>query len=291
VSPTRPRPGQRCPAALDCAVSVRFPTKRCRTDRAASASNLSSKFPPDGRLCVISGRGLPGEGDQLSFIARVRPAARHLRDDQRLNSAGPAHAHSPRASPATAPGSRRGRCRRCSTGRFSLAQRGGRIQCIGGSRSSIVAFLAHASVLQCRERVMLAPFGRAKSVAVMSATHFFVALACIPDLLKCAKHLFVAAILAGQPASHPISQGTGHHRADGPRQARSQGDVPLVAATPVQDLRFRANDLLKLTAPLAAHDRMPARPPRAGSAAAYRWEERTNVGIAIGESKPPRTGA
>jgi hypothetical protein len=28
----------------------------------------------------------------------------------------------------------------------------------------------------------------------MSATHFFVALACIPDLLKCAKHLFVAAI-------------------------------------------------------------------------------------------------
>ena len=38
------------------------------------------------------------------------------------------------------------------------------------------------------------PFGRAKSVAVMSATHFFVALACIPDLLKCAKHLFVAAM-------------------------------------------------------------------------------------------------
>jgi hypothetical protein len=38
------------------------------------------------------------------------------------------------------------------------------------------------------------PFGRAKSVAVMLATHFFVALACIPDLLKCAKHLFVAAI-------------------------------------------------------------------------------------------------
>ena len=33
--------------------------------------------------------------------------------------------------------------------------------------------------------------------------------------------------------------------------ARSQGDVPLVAATPVQDLRFRANDLradAKLTA-------------------------------------------
>jgi hypothetical protein len=87
------------------------------------------------------------------------------------------------------------------------------------------------------------PFGRAKSVAVRSATHFFVALACIPDLLKCAKHLLVAAILAGPPASHPISQGTGHHRADGPRQARSQGDVPLVAATPVQDLRFRANDL------------------------------------------------
>jgi hypothetical protein len=53
------------------------------------------------------------------------------------------------------------------------------------------------------------PFGRAKSVAVMSATHFFVALACIPDLLKCAKHLFVA------------------------------------AATPVQDLRFRARVLLK----------------------------------------------
>jgi hypothetical protein len=36
------------------------------------------------------------------------------------------------------------------------------------------------------------PFGRAKSVAVMSATHFFVALACIPDLLKSAKHLFFA---------------------------------------------------------------------------------------------------
>jgi hypothetical protein len=37
-------PGQRCPAALDCAVSV-----RARTDRAAPASNLSSKFPPVGR--------------------------------------------------------------------------------------------------------------------------------------------------------------------------------------------------------------------------------------------------
>jgi hypothetical protein len=39
----RSRPGQRCPAALDCAVSVRglprFPPKRCRTDRAASASS------------------------------------------------------------------------------------------------------------------------------------------------------------------------------------------------------------------------------------------------------------
>ena len=44
------------------------------------------------------------------------------------------------------------------------------------------------------------PFGRAKSVAVMSATHFFVALACIPDLLKCAKHLFVAAMVAIVPA-------------------------------------------------------------------------------------------
>ena len=80
---------------------------------------------------------------------------------------------------------------------------------------------------------------------------FLVALAPVRDLLLCAKHLFVAAILAGPPASHPISKGTGHHRADGSRQARSQGDVPLVAATPVQDLRFRANDLradAKLTA-------------------------------------------
>jgi hypothetical protein len=58
------------------------------------------------------------------------------------------------------------------------------------------------------------------------------------DLLLYAKHLFVAAILAGPPASHRISQGTGHHRADGPRQARSQGDVPLVAATPVQLCRW-----------------------------------------------------
>src|SRR5512132_1841222 len=41
------------------------------------------------------------------------------------------------------------------------------------------------------------------------------------DLLLCAKHLFVAAILAGPPASHPISQGTGHHCAAGPRQART----------------------------------------------------------------------
>jgi hypothetical protein len=65
------------------------------------------------------------------------------------------------------------------------------------------------------------PFGRAKSVAVMSATHFFVALARCGDLLLCAKHLFVAAILAGPPASHPISQGTGHHRAAGPCQART----------------------------------------------------------------------
>jgi hypothetical protein len=54
---------------------------------------------------------------------------------------------------------------------------------------------------------------------------FFVALARCGDLLLCAKHLFVAAIVAGPPASHPISQGTGHHRADWPRQARSQGDV------------------------------------------------------------------
>jgi hypothetical protein len=37
----------------------------------------------------------------------------------------------------------------------------------------------------------------------MSATHFFVALACIPDLLKRAKHLFVAAILAGPPSEPP----------------------------------------------------------------------------------------
>src|SRR6266550_8815272 len=56
---------------------------------------------------------------------------------------------------------------------------------------------------------------------------FLVALAPVRDLLLCAKHLFVAAILAGPPASHPISQGTGHHRADGPRQARSQGGVPF----------------------------------------------------------------
>jgi Pentapeptide repeats (8 copies) len=52
-------------------------------------------------------------------------------------------------------------------------------------------------------------------------SRFFVALACIPDLLKCAKHLLVAAILAGPTASHTISQGTGHHRAAGPRQART----------------------------------------------------------------------
>jgi hypothetical protein len=43
----------------------------------------------------------------------------------------------------------------------------------------------------------------------------------VAGLLFCAKHLFVAAILAGPPASHPIFQGTGHHRADGPRQART----------------------------------------------------------------------
>src|SRR2546423_14060484 len=92
---------------------------------------------------------------------------------------------------------------------------------------------------------------------------FLVALAPVRDLLLCAKHLFVAAILAGPPASHPISQGTGHHRADGPRQARSQGDVPLVAATPVQDLRFRANDLradAKLTARWLRTTGMAARP-------------------------------
>jgi hypothetical protein len=71
--------------------------------------------------------------------------ARRLRDDQRLNSAGPAHAPSPRASPATAPGSRRGRCKHCSTGRFSLARRGGRIQCIGGSRSSIACCFPRSS--------------------------------------------------------------------------------------------------------------------------------------------------
>jgi hypothetical protein len=54
-----------------------------------------------------------------------------------------------------------------------------------------------------------------------------VALLTWRDLLFCAKLLFVAAILAGPPASHAISQGTGHHRADGPRQARSQGDCPF----------------------------------------------------------------
>ena len=36
-----------------------------------------------------------------------------------------------------------------------------------------------------------------------------VALTRAPVLLICAKDLFVAAILAGLPASHPISQGTG----------------------------------------------------------------------------------
>ena len=50
---------------------------------------------------------------------------------------------------------------------------------------------------------------------------FLVALPPVRDLLLRAKHLFVAAILAGPPASHPISQGTGHHRAAGPRQART----------------------------------------------------------------------
>jgi len=44
--------------------------------------------------------------------------------------------------------------------------------------------------------------------------------------------------------------------------ARSQGDVPLVAATPVQHLRFRANDLradAKLT-PAHRHADQPRRP-------------------------------
>jgi hypothetical protein len=36
-------------------------------------------------------------------------------------------------------------------------------------RALLVAFLAHASVFQCRERGG-GPFGRAKSVAVMSQT-------------------------------------------------------------------------------------------------------------------------
>jgi hypothetical protein len=90
-----------------------------------------------------------------------------------------------------------------------------------------------------RQRQLIAAFRRS------CGFRFLVALARCGDLLLCAKHLFVAAILAGPPASHPISQGTGHHRADGPRQARSQGDVPLVAGTPAQDLRFRARVLLK----------------------------------------------
>jgi hypothetical protein len=143
----------------------------------SATSSKTSSGVPIGVILATRVRPLARASAQAARTAE----ARRLRDDQRLNSAGPAHAPSPRASPATAPGSRRGHCRRCSTGRFSLARRGGRIQCIGGSRSSIACCFPRSC------------FGRAKSVAVMSATHFFVALACIPDLLLCAKHLSFSA--------------------------------------------------------------------------------------------------
>jgi hypothetical protein len=74
------------------------------------------------------------------------------------------------------------------------------------------------------------------------------------DLLLYAKHLLS---LANPPKKRPGEkpgpswlaqprQARGRrHRLTVATLARSRGDVPLVAATPVQDLRFRANDLRK----------------------------------------------
>jgi hypothetical protein len=46
-----------------------------------------------------------------------------------------------------------------------------------------------------------------RSRRFLSATHFFVAFACIPDLLKFAKHLFFAATLVGGQLDRPPAFG------------------------------------------------------------------------------------
>jgi len=56
----------------------------------------------------------------------------------------------------------------------------------------------------------VSPTWRCQRNCARCRLRFFVVSARVRDLLLRAKHLFVAAILAGPPASRPIPQGTGH---------------------------------------------------------------------------------